>query len=130
MASGTGEKKRGVRAKKVLGQHFLHDQNTATKIVNSIIVAPGAVLPLLEIGPGMGVLTRLLVKRADIDLKVIEIDRESVAYLRESHSKEISSRRTCPNFSQAASRSSAIFLTTSRRRSSSECSATGNGSTR
>ncbi|HET7179482.1 MAG TPA: 16S rRNA (adenine(1518)-N(6)/adenine(1519)-N(6))-dimethyltransferase RsmA [Chryseosolibacter sp.] len=85
MASGTGEKKRGVRAKKVLGQHFLHDQKTASKIVDSIVVTPGARLPLLEIGPGMGVLTRLLIKRDDIDLKVIEIDRESVAYLKENH---------------------------------------------
>ena len=85
MSGGTGEKKRGVRAKKALGQHFLHDQNTASKIVGSLVVAPGSVLSLLEIGPGMGVLTRLLTNRADIDLKVIEIDRDSVAYLKENH---------------------------------------------
>lgn len=77
------EKKTKVRPKKGLGQHFLHDQHTAAKIVDSLVKAPGTPLQLLEIGPGMGVLTRLLVVREDIDLTVIEIDRESVAYLKE-----------------------------------------------
>lgn len=75
--------KRGIRPKKSLGQHFLHDQRTAEKIVNSLIVEPSTRMTLLEIGPGMGVLTRFLTRRDDIDLTVIEIDRESVAWLKE-----------------------------------------------
>ena len=77
------EKKVGVRPKKSLGQHFLHDQHTAAKIVDSLVTHPPATLPLLEIGPGTGVLTRLLNLRDDIDLTLIEIDRESVAYLKQ-----------------------------------------------
>ena len=81
----TGERKPGVRAKKRLGQHFLHDHHTAAKIVESMVTTPSATLQLLEIGPGMGVLTRLLIVREDIDLTLIEIDRESVAYLKANH---------------------------------------------
>ena len=69
-----------VRAKKALGQHFLTDQGVA----RSIVAALGADSPardVLEIGPGMGVLTQYLLGREDIDLKLIEIDSESVAYL-------------------------------------------------
>jgi 16S rRNA (adenine1518-N6/adenine1519-N6)-dimethyltransferase len=77
------EKKR-VRPKKALGQHFLNDQNTAQKIVESLIVSPSTTLPVLEIGPGMGVLTRLLNTKKNIDLKLIEIDRESIAFLKEN----------------------------------------------
>lgn len=78
------ERKTGVRPKKSLGQHFLHDKATAARIVDSLqIPAPGT-LRLLEIGPGTGVLTRLLTGRDDIDLTVIEIDRDSVAYLKEN----------------------------------------------
>jgi 16S rRNA (adenine1518-N6/adenine1519-N6)-dimethyltransferase len=79
------ERRTGVRPKKRLGQHFLHDQLTAAKIVESLVPDPSGALRLLEIGPGMGVLTRLLNLRDDIDLTVIEIDRESVAYLKENH---------------------------------------------
>jgi 16S rRNA (adenine1518-N6/adenine1519-N6)-dimethyltransferase len=77
------EKKAGVRPKKSLGQHFLHDQNTARRIVDSLRQEEGSSLQLLEIGPGMGVLTRLLKDKDNVDLTVIEIDRESVAYLKE-----------------------------------------------
>ena len=77
------ERKFRVRPKKALGQHFLHDQRTASRIVDSLLVPPAATLRLLEIGPGMGILTKLLAGREEIDLRVIEIDRESVAYLRE-----------------------------------------------
>jgi len=77
------EKKQRVRPKKGLGQHFLHDQHTAAKIVGSVRAAPDSTLRLLEIGPGMGVLTRLLQLRDDVELTVIEIDRESVAWLKE-----------------------------------------------
>ena len=77
------EKRSGVRPKKSLGQHFLHDQHTAARIVSSLDRSPGSTLRLLEIGPGTGVLTKLINKLDDVDLTVIEIDRDSVAYLRE-----------------------------------------------
>jgi 16S rRNA (adenine1518-N6/adenine1519-N6)-dimethyltransferase len=79
----SSERKKGVRPKKSLGQHFLHDQHTAVKIVDGLKVTAGKTLHLLEIGPGMGVLTRILMTRPDVDLTVIEIDRDSVAYLKE-----------------------------------------------
>ncbi|HRZ41162.1 MAG TPA: 16S rRNA (adenine(1518)-N(6)/adenine(1519)-N(6))-dimethyltransferase RsmA [Bacteroidales bacterium] len=68
-----------VRAKKSLGQHFLTDHNIAGKIAQSV---PDSGLPLLEIGPGMGMLTRFLLEKPN-ELKVIEIDSESVAYLKQ-----------------------------------------------
>lgn len=72
-----------VRPKKFLGQHFLKDKNIALKIVEAL---GSTSLPVLEIGPGTGVLTELLVKKVD-DFSVIEIDRESIAYLREHFPK-------------------------------------------
>jgi len=66
-----------VRPKKSLGQHFLNDQNIARKIAESIEGQPQMVL---EIGPGMGVLTKFLKEKHD-NLKVVEIDKESVGYL-------------------------------------------------
>jgi len=77
------ERKPGVRPKKSLGQHFLHDQQTARKIVDSLIKRDDAELSVLEIGPGMGVLTRFLADMKNVSLTVIEIDRESVAYLKQ-----------------------------------------------
>ncbi len=68
-----------VRAKKALGQHFLTDQGIAKSIVNSL--QPRGRMPVLEIGPGMGVLTQYLLEREDVDLKLVEIDGESVEYL-------------------------------------------------
>ena len=68
-----------VRAKKALGQHFLTDQSIARTIVDSLTVSP--VRDVLEIGPGMGVLTQYLIGRDDIDLKMVEVDSESVEYL-------------------------------------------------
>ncbi|MDR0907758.1 MAG: 16S rRNA (adenine(1518)-N(6)/adenine(1519)-N(6))-dimethyltransferase RsmA [Rikenellaceae bacterium] len=68
-----------VRAKKSLGQHFLTDLNIARKIAEAVS-AGGDVL---EIGGGMGVLTQFLLERSDINLWGIEIDRESIAYMRE-----------------------------------------------
>ncbi len=69
-----------VRPKKKLGQHFLTDQNIAAKIVDSL----GANVPdVLEIGPGMGVLTQFLLQRPELNVHVIEIDTESVEYLKE-----------------------------------------------
>ena len=88
-----------VRPKKALGQHFLTDLSVAQKIADALVVESetvggatseaGAVtagntdaaMPVLEIGPGMGVLSQYLLEREDIDLKMIEIDRESVDYL-------------------------------------------------
>ena len=72
------ENKSKVQPKKALGQHFLHDQHTARRIVNSLVIPDGVAFPLLEIGPGMGVLTRLLNESGKAELTVIEIDRESV----------------------------------------------------
>ena len=67
-----------VRAKKFLGQHFLKDLSVAQRIAETI--QSGRVL---EIGPGMGVLTQYLLKNPNLQTTAIEIDRESVAYLKE-----------------------------------------------
>lgn len=67
-----------VRAKKFLGQHFLKDLSVAQRIAETI--TEGRVL---EIGPGMGVLTQYLLKNPNLQTTAIEIDRESVAYLKE-----------------------------------------------
>ncbi len=67
-----------VKAKKSLGQHFLTDLSVAHRIADTM--SGHKDLPLLEVGPGMGVLTRFLVD-AGHDLKVVELDGESVAYL-------------------------------------------------
>ena len=68
-----------VRAKKALGQHFLTDQSIAMKIVDSL--SRSEIRDVLEIGPGMGVLTQYLLKRDDLELKLVELDVESVEYL-------------------------------------------------
>ena len=101
-----------VRAKKALGQHFLTDQNIAKSIVAALqlpaaggkaVASEGKVnaevasvprvqltteqparMKVLEIGPGMGVLSQYLLQRQDVDLRMIEIDDESVEYM-ESH---------------------------------------------
>ena len=70
-----------VRAKKALGQHFLTDQGIAQSIVAALRNDPAQPRDVLEIGPGMGVLTQYLLKREDIDPMMIEIDSESVEYL-------------------------------------------------
>mgnify|MGYP002783512028 FL=1 len=72
-----------VRPKKHLGQHFLKDQQTAFKITEALEAHAGECV--LEIGPGTGVLTQFLVQRQNIALRVIEIDRESVAYLKRAY---------------------------------------------
>lgn len=66
-----------VRAKKALGQHFLTDQ----KIAQAIVAALGGPAEVLEIGPGMGVLTQYLLQRPELELKMVEVDSESVEYL-------------------------------------------------
>ena len=69
-----------VRPKKNLGQHFLTDLNIAKQIADTVDACPD--LPVLEVGPGMGVMTQFLVEKPR-PFKVVEIDRESVAYLQE-----------------------------------------------
>lgn len=71
-----------VKAKKFLGQHFLTDENIARRIVDSLTPSAHNVL---EIGPGMGVLTKYLITRDDTNFHVVEIDRESVAYLHDHY---------------------------------------------
>ncbi len=73
-----------VRAKKHLGQHFLTDQNIAAKIANALL-PQGKYAKVLEVGPGMGVLTQYLLQRTDLETWVVEIDTESVAYLSEHY---------------------------------------------
>lgn len=89
-----------VRAKKSLGQHFLTDLSIAQRIADSLTapVAPGdstgdtgsstssgkdgaGQTDVLEVGPGMGVLTQFLLQRPELNLKMVEIDMESVDYL-------------------------------------------------
>lgn len=69
---------RQVRPKKNIGQHFLTDENIARAIADTVDACPR--LPILEVGPGMGVLTKYLADKGR-ELKAVEIDRESVAFL-------------------------------------------------
>jgi len=71
-----------VRAKKSLGQHFLTDESIARRIVDSLETDGKA--DVLEVGPGMGVLTKYLLAREDVALKAVELDPEAAAYLRSS----------------------------------------------
>ena len=71
-----------VRAKKFLGQHFLTDEGIAARIAGSLT---GRTRCLLEIGPGMGVLTKYLVGDKRYDFKAVELDSESVVYLHEHY---------------------------------------------
>lgn len=73
---------RTVRPKKNLGQHFLTDLNIAKAIADTVDACPD--IPILEVGPGMGVLTQYLTAK-ERDVKVVEIDSESVAYLNEKY---------------------------------------------
>lgn len=72
-----------VKPKKHLGQHFLIDLSIAERIAAQV-TGHGGVKQLLEIGPGMGVLTDYLLK-GDLDVNLIEIDRESIAYLHKKY---------------------------------------------
>ncbi|RAR48007.1 16S rRNA (adenine(1518)-N(6)/adenine(1519)-N(6))-dimethyltransferase RsmA [Flavobacterium lacus] len=73
-----------VKAKKHLGQHFLNDENIAQKIADSLSL--DGYQNILEIGPGMGVLTKYLLEKP-ITTYVIEIDTESVTYLQNHYPK-------------------------------------------
>ena len=70
-----------VKPKKFLGQHFLKDLSIAKDRADTVDECPG--LPILEVGPGMGVLTQFLMEKGR-EVKVVELDFESVAYLREN----------------------------------------------
>ncbi len=70
--------------KKSLGQHFLHDENMCKKIVAQITVTPG--MQLLEVGPGGGALTALLLD-FPVNYKAIEVDQEKVEYLLRTYPK-------------------------------------------
>ena len=83
-----------VRAKKNLGQHFLVDTSIARNIVNSL---SGDYLDVLEVGPGMGALTSILLENDVYRLHVVEIDQESVAYL-EQHLPQLRGRIWQENF--------------------------------
>ena len=71
-----------VKAKKHLGQHFLTDENVAKNIADTLSLY--GYQKVLEIGPGMGVLTKYLLQKP-IETFVVEIDTESVAYLEENY---------------------------------------------
>ncbi len=70
-----------VKPKKFLGQHFLKDLQIAKDIADTVDSCPN--IPILEVGPGMGVLTQFLIPK-ERRLKVVELDFESVAYLHEN----------------------------------------------
>lgn len=84
-----------VKAKKNLGQHFLNDKNIAQKIVESLQAEN--IKNVLEIGPGMGVLTRFLLQNKAYETSVVEIDRESVEYLNQ-HFPELTERIISADF--------------------------------
>ncbi|WMN06166.1 16S rRNA (adenine(1518)-N(6)/adenine(1519)-N(6))-dimethyltransferase RsmA [Marivirga arenosa] len=75
---------KGVRAKKHLGQHFLKDQNIANKIVESLS-GHQSYNKLLEIGPGTGVLSDILIQQNIYDLLFMDVDQESIDYLKDQH---------------------------------------------
>ncbi len=79
-----------VRPKKFLGQHFLKDQNIASKIVEALKLDTHTE-HVIEIGPGTGVLTQFLITKPHVNLTLIEIDRESVAYLK-THFPQLTDR--------------------------------------
>ena len=69
-----------VKAKKHLGQHFLTDKNIAEKIVNSLH-STDKYDQVLEVGPGMGVLSDFLLRKTELEIYMIDIDTESIQYL-------------------------------------------------
>ena len=88
-----------VRPKKNLGQHFLTDLTIAKRIADTVD-EPYGNLPVLEVGPGMGVMTQYLVEKPR-PLKVVEIDRESVAYLKATLFKDQENTSTASSSSLA-----------------------------
>jgi len=74
-----------VKAKKHLGQHFLTDKNIAEKIVNSL-QASAQYKQVLEVGPGMGILSDFLLANKDLETYLIDIDTESYEFLKKKYS--------------------------------------------
>ena len=70
-----------VKAKKHLGQHFLTDKNIAAKIVNSLQTAG----PVLEVGPGMGILSDFLLQKPELEIFLVDIDTESYQFLQKKY---------------------------------------------
>jgi 16S rRNA (adenine1518-N6/adenine1519-N6)-dimethyltransferase len=100
-----------VRPKKSLGQHFLKDKGVAERIVEALQL-PESAQQVVEIGPGTGVLTQFLVKNPAVNLQLVEIDRDSVAYLKE-HYPNLTSKITEGDFLEldlAAKFSSSLFI--------------------
>lgn len=73
-----------VKAKKNFGQHFLKDEQIAGRVADTI--DDFSSLPILEVGPGTGMLTKFLLQK-DRELKVVEIDKESIVYLNDNFSE-------------------------------------------
>lgn len=76
-----------IRAKKNLGQHFLNDENIAKKIVDALLICNNG-MPVVEIGPGTGVLTKYLASELKRNFFALDIDTDSVPYLKQ-HFPEI-----------------------------------------
>lgn len=76
--------KHSVRAKKHLGQHFLNDESIALDIVQSL-KHKDQYNYVLEVGPGMGVLTKYLIKETAFETHIVDIDTESIAYLKKHY---------------------------------------------
>ena len=73
-----------VRAKKHLGQHFLTDKNIAAKIVESLN-PEGKYNQVLEVGPGMGILSDFLLQKKEYETFLIDLDSESVEFLKRKY---------------------------------------------
>lgn len=73
-----------VKAKKHLGQHFLTDKNIAAKIVNSLR-PEGKYTQVLEVGPGMGILSDFLLQQAEMEVFLVDIDEESYQFLQKKY---------------------------------------------
>lgn len=72
-----------VKAKKHLGQHFLNDNTIAENIVNAILDKDN-ITPIIEVGPGTGVLTQFLVKQS-VNFFAMDVDKESINYLKNNY---------------------------------------------
>ena len=81
-----------VKAKKNLGQHFLNDKNIAFNIVDGLL-SHSKVEDILEVGPGMGVLTNYLLNATERKIWAAEIDHESILYLQKNYPKIVSWKR-------------------------------------
>ena len=74
-----------VKPKKHLGQHFLNDKTVSQRLALALEDSGFSFDKVLEVGPGMGALTDFLLKSTNFQTHVIEIDRESVQYLKENY---------------------------------------------